>query len=105
MKKSDPPSSVLTVEAVIGCLLSGSPRIPGPEPLGRPGLPDLILGRRFFRATIWDVAFRSAGAEAQSVAVARLFEKDPVLSRWFHDHVSRHGTLSLLVVAAVLKGR
>lgn len=105
MESSGPPTSVLSVEEVIDCLLSGGPRISGPEPLGRPGLPDLILGRRFFRATIWDEAFRSAGAEAQSESVARLFEKNPDLSTWFHDQVSRHGTLSLLVLSAVLRDR
>lgn len=105
MENSDPPNPALTVEDVIGCLLSGGPRISGPEPLGRPGLSDLILGRRFFRATIWDGTFRSAGPEAQSVAVALLFEKNPGISKWFHDHVSRHGTASLLLLAAALRVR
>ncbi|HQN09297.1 MAG TPA: response regulator [Thermoanaerobaculia bacterium] len=95
----------LSLDDVIANLLSNGPPISGPEPLGRPGLPDLLLGRRFFSSSIWDVGFRALGPAARTERIARLFETDPEVARWFRSQVARNGTSTLLVLAAVLGTR
>lgn len=95
----------LSLDDVLANLLSNGPPISGPEPLGKPGPPDVILGRRFFSSSIWDVEFRALGPAARTERIARLFETDPEVARWFHSPVARHGTSTLLVLAAVLGTR
>lgn len=93
----------LPLEEIIANLLSNGPPIAGPEPLGKPGISDLLLGRRFFRSTLWDEGFRAASPVAQAEILARILETDAEVSRWFHSQVARHGTKGLLVLAIALR--
>jgi len=92
----------LPLEEIIANLLSDGPPLLGPEPLEKPLIGDLVLGRRFFRSTLWDEGFRAASPEARAEILARILETDAETSQWFHSQVARHGTMGLLVLAAVL---
>lgn len=94
---------VLPLEEIIANLLSNGPPLLGPEPMGKPQIGDLVLGRRFFRSTLWDEGFRAASPEARTEILARILETDAQISRWFHSQIGRHGTMGLRILAIVLR--